>query len=226
MFILPLLIATSFVEFGHTWQIREGDIGAGSPWSPSGITRFTRNAGPDGLTNRRVGLNAEDASAGVKLMDVVAPAKVTVYLEGDLYTQDPNNVVAVWFYDDRPGMLGGLELDWEFSAWGDTHSPYRHDIGYWNRGVKGIRSRAPATTALYHKIELVQTALYSSVKVWDWRDSDSRWIEIISKRYDVVSQPGATLRIGLWRNGPHRYPPSRRGQSRVWIGGVTTEAPF
>lgn len=222
--IALLIAATTFVEFGFTWEIREGQLGAGSPWSSSGITRFSRASGPPGSTNRRVGISCEEASAGITLRSKPAFGKFTVYIEGALYTLDPAVVAAVWLYDDRPGKLGGVEADWEFGSWGDTHTFIRHTLGIWNKGIRNPSTvKIPTTTAIYHKVVIEQQAAYSAVKVWDWRDSDSRWIELAYKRWDVIAEPGATLRIALWRNGDHINNPAKRGQSRIYVCGVTWE---
>lgn len=214
-----------FFEFGYEFEVRQGALGAGSPWSGAGLTRFTKTGGPSGFTNRRIGLSAETASCGVKLLDAPTPMKATVYVEGALYTLDPSLNAAAWFYDDRLGKKGGTELDWEYSAWNDTHSHFRHDLGYHKLLTEhSPRTRAATTTAIYHKVELTQTATASTVKVFDWRDSDARWIEVTAATYAVASEPGATLRIALWKLSPHKYPASRRGESKLYVGGVTIEA--
>lgn len=219
----PQSAAPVFTEFGYEWQPRSGALGAGSPWSADGITRFTKTGGPNGFTNRRIGLSAESASCGLKLMDVPAPAKVTVYIEGALFALDPNVVAAVWFYDDGPGLGGGTELDWEYSSWRDTHNPFRHYLGIHREGVHTTKAPVPTTSAIYHKIVLSQTETASTVAVFDWRESDSRWIEITTGSFAVSSKPGATLRIGLWRSSAHAYIRSRRGESKIYIGGIVVE---
>lgn len=216
---------TGFTEWGMEFQPRHGsNLGVGSPWDAAGISRYTDNRpAPPGFTNRRISINAENASAGVKLVWKAAPARYTVYLEGPLYTLDPVAVAAVWLYDDTAGRQGGLELDWEFSSWGDTHSPFRHTVGYFDRLAAGTKTQIPTTTAVFHKVQLEQGPNHSAVRVWDWRDSDARWVEVAAVWYNVPSSPGATLRIGLWRPGPHKYPLARRGLSRMWVGGVVVE---
>lgn len=225
MMIQVIAAIALITEFGYELQPRVGELGMGSPWSASGITRSTKTGGPPGFTNRRVGLSAETASCGFKVLDAPTPARYTVYIEGALYCLDPNVIAAAWVYNDLPAVFKDrVELDWEFTAWGDTHNPFRHYLGVFSDGVAGAKTTASPTPAIYHKIVLSQTATVSSVQVFDWRDSDARWIMITSQTYNVAAAPGGTLRVGIWRAGPHKYPLSRRGESKIWVGGIVVEA--
>lgn len=223
----------TFSEFGLQFEARAGDLGAGSPWDPAGITRSSQVGGPTGFSKRRIGLNAESASCGIKLLTPEAYGRFTVYLDAPLSGFDPNVVAAAWLYDDHVGAVVH-EVDWESSAWGDTHNPYRDRIQVLIPGAQGpvVLSppvpSVPIPPAIYHKIELVQAKGYSSVKVWDWRSEDprwiDRWIERVSGYWSIESNPGATLRVGLWRLAPPRYPTSRRLPSKMWITNIVAEA--
>jgi len=210
----------TFTEFGYPWVAREGDLGAGSPWSAGGVTRYSESSGPFS-GRRRIGLSASSFSCGLKLDRVLGLGTYTVYLSGRLEAFDPSIVAAAWLYDDAAGRNGGVEVDFEYTAWRDVNNPDRCHLGVINNWVRfGDVARTPARPFRWWMIRLTQLPTVSRVSVSGYRESDARWIETSAAEWKIPASIGATLRVGIWKNGPLLYPASQSVAPKIVVAGV------
>lgn len=198
-----------FREFGFDWQVREGQLVAGSPWEAGGVTRWTAPAYDHIPTRRRISLSAINASAGVSLVTPLGFGRITIYGEGCLDAIPIDAVAGAWLYDDRPGAGGGTEVDIECTRWGDPNNPNGIHIG-----VHHSQVTIPTPEERERRLELVRVpglAFYhwrwvietrpgvARCEVHGWQGS--KWVIPYAYEFGAPKTERSTLRIACWR-GP------------------------
>ena len=217
-----------FTEFGRVWEPRVGDLGAGSPWDAGGITRYTGAAYDHMPTRRRMGLSCVNLSAGVKLLTPLGFGEILVYGEGCLDCLPIEAVAAVWLYDDRPGMGGGTEVDFEHTRWSDPNQPDMVWLGvHYNQvHVLQLRSReemghlvaAPAMAYYHWRVRIRTTATEARVAYEGWQPNPGRWLEAAAGLFVAPKTEFSTLRLACWRSGPMQT--KSRAPAKFAIAGV------
>lgn len=215
----------TFREFGFEWEVRQGDLGAGSPWDGGGITRWTAPAVPHMPSRRRLGLNCTNLSAGVKLITPLGYGEILVYGEGCLDCLPIEAVAAVWLYDDRPGMNGGTEVDFEHTRWGDPNQPSMVWLGIhndqahtMNRAEKGELVSVPPRSFYHWRVRIKTTATEARVAYEGWQPSSQKWKEAAAGLFVAKQTEFSTLRLACWR-GPVMSTKSR-APAKFSIAGV------
>lgn len=238
---LPAVLQTpmTFNEFGFPWEQRLGtNYGLGSPFGGT-ITRYSNSGFPDAPTGRRIGLDGESESCGIKLNKSLGYGDYEVWFACNLAAMDPCANVGVWLYDDRDASSrGNQEIDAEFSRWSDTNNPYGVHLGVIDRGVRfGSVAKFHARPAAYWKVKIRWTPKVQSVwtecyqvnhaATWDPVTKTttvvkkSNWISAGEGSWECSSpEIGATLRIAVAQNSPLMYALSYRARCKVIVCGV------
>ncbi|MEQ1761600.1 MAG: hypothetical protein ABL984_00510 [Pyrinomonadaceae bacterium] len=228
-----------FTEYGFPWERRLGtNFGLGSPFGGT-VTRYTSSGFPDCPFTRRIGLDGESASCGIKLNKSLGYGDYEVWFSANLAALDPTTNTAVWLYDDLDASTkGNQEIDAEFSRWSDTNNPYGVHLGVFDKGIRfGSVAKFLARPARYWRVKLrwgpkrqqIFTEAYQEnhAAVWDpvkettTVTKTGRWISTGEATFDLPSPKiGATLRIAIAQNSPPMFTLSNRARSKVIVCGV------
>lgn len=215
-------------EFGYDWEPRVGNLGAGSPWSAQGITRYTGLQHDHMPTRRRMAFNATDFSAGVKLLQPQGYGEFLIYGEGRLECLPIDAVVGIWLYDDRPGAGGGTEVDFESTRWRDTnqangiwlgvHNNQLHTMSLRDREEAGELAKAPHRGFYHWRVRITTRPGEARVAYEGWQPFPGAWKEAAAGLFIAPNTEFSTLRLGCWQDGPL----TTRGamQARLTVAGV------
>lgn len=243
---LPAVLPTSFSEYGFAWEQRLGHgLGLGSPYGGT-VSRYASSGFPDASSTRRISLDGESESCGLKLAENLGWGRYTVSFAVNSAGLDPNANVAVWLYDDRIDKKGGQEIDFEMTRWGDSNNPMGLHLGVIDRQVRfGSVAKFPARPSIYWRVTLgwtptkqwvlAETHQHAHSAVYDAARQTTtvskmtpKWIIAGYGEWACPSpEIGATLRIAVMKNAPLMWPQTQRVRTKIIVADVkfTPETP-
>lgn len=236
-------MADGFSMFGLQWEKRHGSgFGLGGERDASGVTvvpGFPFAAG-EGMDAGSIALDFDKAgkSAGVTcrtLLNGTGFGTAVVYFEGNPALWGPGIGFGAWFYRDTPDDPAGpkdpvtgaalkaeLDAEWYLSDRNDPNM-LKPGVIHYNGARIDRQVQKPTPTRFYSswRVRLARYATWSSVLVQGWRESDARWIDVGYQKFDVASEPGATLRIEIYALDPKAILPiDERKRATVKVVGI------
>lgn len=229
--------------WGLQWEVRHGTgYGLGGERDKAGVTidkGFPFMQG-EGTPAQSITLDYDKVGkpAGVTcrtLMNGTGFGQAIVYIEGNPGAWGTGFGFGCWFYRDTPDtpdmpkdpvtgntLKAELDAEWYLNDRNDP-SQLKPGVIHYNGNTVNRQTQKPVPTRWYNqwRVRLSRYPTWSGVLVQGWREHDARWIDVGYQRFDVPSDPGATLRIEIFEmNGAAILPASDRVRAMAKITGV------